>query len=109
MEQYSHNTVFTIVYLPVSSEKVLYTASPASDSGYRANKLNIPVTFLSPQNPISSSFVLMGAKGPGGSYGEWSFETTITGVTTTSANLNIYPRATWGAVINVHFGVVILN
>ena len=51
----------------------------------------------------------MGAKGPGGSYGEWSFETTITGVTTTSANLNIYPRATWGAVINVHFGVVILN
>jgi hypothetical protein len=86
----------------------LYTASPVSDSGYRANK-NIPVTFISPQNPISSSFVLMGAKGPGGDYGEWSFEATITSVTTTSANLNISPRAIWGAVINVHFGVVILN
>ena len=51
----------------------------------------------------------MGCKGPGGDYGEWSFEVTMTGVSSTSASLNIYPRATWGAIIFAHFGVVILN
>ena len=34
---------------------------------------------------------------------------TMTGVSSTSANLNIYPRASWGAIIFAHFGVVIMN
>ena len=94
---------------PIYLEKVLYTASPATSTGYKATKLNLLVTFNSAQNPSSHAFVLMGCKGPGGNYNEWSFEVTMTGVSSTSANLNIYPHATWGGIIFAHFGVVIMN